>query len=79
MTTLVFPTAATAARWMRAREDTFEIRQVLSEAPFTWVESRGTITDLQLADQAYQLYPDHRFPEQANGIFLAPRELEDAR
>lgn len=71
-TTLVFPDPASARRWMSDRSPALEVRQVLSEAPFRWVPSRGTMRGIELADRAYQVFPDHRFPAQPGAVFLAP-------
>jgi hypothetical protein len=68
----VFPNVAAADKWRQATgHGSWPIREVLSHHAFTWRQSAGSITDLELADKRYEIYPDHRFDPQPNRAFLA--------
>lgn len=68
----VFRTRGDAARWIEARELTdCPVREVLSEYPFRWRPSTGTIRDIELADRLFEIYPDRRFPPAPHRAFLA--------
>lgn len=71
----VFRTKEDAERW-RAHKQYGEkpIRIVLSEQPFRWRMSNGTITDVELADHLFEIYPDHRFEPGPYRAFLAPEQ-----
>lgn len=71
-TTLVFSRPEHAEKWSRDRDGNHQVRRVLSEEPFQWVPSRGSMRDLELADKPYQVFRDHRYPPQPCAAFLAP-------
>lgn len=70
----VFPSRQHAERYQRAAKlMEFPIRRVLSREPFHFQKSSGTITDLEFADQLYEIFADHRFRWGKGRAFLAPR------
>lgn len=74
--TWVFHSRDDARRWIKRRVDG-TIRAVLSDRPFTWTRSRGTLKDVELADRPFEIFPDHRHPPGLHRAFLAPPDAPD--
>lgn len=72
----LFRTRADAGRWREINGllDS-EVRPVLVEAEPAWHLSRGSIRDLELANQLFEIFPTHRFPPAPNRGFLAPETV----
>lgn len=69
----VFRSRTDAAIWRSAKGlQEFELREVLSEQPFTWRRSTGSISDIELASRPFEIFLDHRFEPLPNRAFLAP-------
>jgi hypothetical protein len=69
----VFPTRRDAEHYQGVSDLLeFPIRSVLCREPFRFQKSRGSIADLELADQLYEVFPDHRFRWSRGRAFLAP-------
>jgi hypothetical protein len=67
----VFPTREAAERWRSVRGlSGHEIREVLSEQPFRWHMSRGSVKDIELADHVYEIFPNHRHAPGQHRAFL---------
>jgi hypothetical protein len=68
----VFRTEADAERWRVTQSlDTCPVRPVLSEQPFRWRQSSGTVKGIQLADRLFEIFPDRRFATAPHRAFLA--------
>jgi hypothetical protein len=75
----VFRTATDAAIWRNAQGlQHSPIRAVLSESPFRWRVSSGSIRDVELAERPFEIYPDHRFPPDPHRAYLAPKSASRA-
>ncbi|MCC6874764.1 MAG: hypothetical protein IT378_10705 [Sandaracinaceae bacterium] len=75
----VFKTRADAERWRRHQQvEGAPIRAVLTESTFRWRRSSGSITDVDLADHLFEIFPDHRFEPGPFRAFLAPDDGEAA-
>jgi hypothetical protein len=69
----VFPSRAVAERWRAIRGiSDARIVEVLSQDPFNFRPSRGTVKGVELADRLFEIFPDHRFKPGPNRAFLAP-------
>lgn len=52
--------------------DSCDVRPVLSEAPFRWRLSRGTLRGIELADGLYDVFSSRDFPAGDRRAFLSP-------
>lgn len=67
----VFRTRMDAERWRTAAgREGCEIHEVYSLTPFRWNLSRGTLRDVVLADQMFEIFPDHRYEPLPHRAFL---------
>lgn len=75
----VFRSRTDAAIWRSASGlQQCELREVLSENPIAWKSSRGTISNIQLADRPFEIFADHRFEPGENRAFIAPLAAAEA-
>jgi hypothetical protein len=59
----VFRTRDDAERWRAAKGyDDCPIRRVCSASEFRWRKSTGSLTDIELADHLFEIFPHHRYP-----------------
>lgn len=73
----LFRTSGDAERWRQLNDlQQAEVRPVLTEVEPAWHLSRGSVRDLELANQLFEIYPDHRFPPAPHRGFLAPSEID---
>lgn len=73
----VFPDAAQAQTWMDQTSldmTGYAVREIVSEHPFEWQQSTGTIEAITIARRPYEIFPDHRFPPAPSRGFLAHSE-----
>lgn len=68
----VFPDRGNAELWRdHGGYPPGSIREVLCHSQFQWHQSRGSLSQLQLANRRYEIFPDHRFEPRPNRAFLA--------
>lgn len=69
----VFRTAEDAETYRSVNDmDGGEVRPVLSEAPYNWRPSAGSIVDIEVADQLYDVFPTRAFRAGDRRAFLQP-------
>lgn len=75
----VFRTLTDAAIWRSAAGlQHCELREILSEDAFLWRQSRGNIDDIQIANQPFEIFADHRFEALPHRACVAPRPNQQA-
>ena len=67
----VFPSPINAAIWRSANNlQHCEILEVRSLDPIPWWRSKGTLEEITLARELFEIYPDHRYPPRPYRAFL---------
>jgi hypothetical protein len=67
----VFRTRRDAERWVQLTGVDGRVRQVLTEDRFRWMESRGSVRGVELADHLFEIFPDHRHQPGPYRAFIA--------
>ncbi len=68
----VFRRPTDAKKWRQAQGlGEFPIRRISTESEIRWRQSTGSLKELELADQLFEIYPDLRYPPGENRAHLA--------
>ena len=76
----IFRNRTDAAIWRSVKGlQAHAIREVLAPCTIRWMKSKGSMEEVELADRAFEIFADHRFPFAENRAYLAPLSRSSSR